>query len=259
MADLSIPDIPALEGTGVRLRPWTHDDVDAVIAAGRDSFIPVITTVPVGCDEAQAHEFVERQIGRPETDHGHARVIADRETDEAIGHLYTSLIFVRVGRAEMGYWVLPDKRTRGAASEALDLAATWVLANTEVRRVTLQHRAVERRVDRRRATGRLPGGRAAARLGNLRRRRATRHAGVRATARRSMSGRRRPALRVGAQRLIVTASAVSRPGPPRAPRPVHPCCRARPAHRRGRRATPSAGGASSRRRHCSSRPCCSAA
>lgn len=137
MAERSIPDIPTLEGVGVRLRPWTHDDIDAVIAAGRDPFIAEITTVPAGCDEAQAHEFVDRQIGRPESDQGHARVIADHDTDEAIGHLFTSLLFVRVGRAEMGYWVLPDKRRRGAASEALDLAATWVLANTAVRRVTL--------------------------------------------------------------------------------------------------------------------------
>ena len=137
MPDFTIPDLPVLEGETIRLRPWTHDDSATVIEAGADSFIPVITTVPAGADEAAAHEFVDRQIGRPESDYGHARVIADRDTDQALGHLYVSMIFLKVGRAEMGYWILERHRRRGLTAAALELAASWVLTNTEVQRVTL--------------------------------------------------------------------------------------------------------------------------
>lgn len=137
MPDLTIPDLPTLEGTTIRIRPWTHGDVEAVVAAGQDPFIPVITSVPADADEAAARDFVDRQIGRPQTDHGHARAIARLDDDRVIGHLYTSLVHLRPGRAEMGYWVLADHRQGGVASEALDLAATWVLANTDVQRITL--------------------------------------------------------------------------------------------------------------------------
>lgn len=137
MPDFTIPDLPVLENGAVRVRPWRHDDVATVIEASHDDLIPVITTVPTDADEAAAHDFIDRQIGRPESDHGHARAIADPATDEAIGHLYTSMIHLRVGRAEMGYWVLACERGRGIASAALDLTTTWVLTNTQVQRVTL--------------------------------------------------------------------------------------------------------------------------
>ncbi len=132
-----IPDFPTREGRTIRLRPWTHADADTVIAAGRDDFITLITTVPAQADAATAREFIDRQIGRPETDLGHARVIADKATDEAIGHFYVSLVHARLGRATMGYWILPDRRVRGAASEALGLASDWALDDIGLARVTL--------------------------------------------------------------------------------------------------------------------------
>ncbi|MEM7140037.1 MAG: GNAT family protein [Actinomycetota bacterium] len=137
MPEGTIPDLPPLEGDSIRLRPWAHADTPAVVEAGGDEFIPVITSVPADADEAAAHDFVDRQIGRPETDWGHARAIADRTTDRAIGHLYASLIHHRLGRVEMGYWVLPSHRGRGIAGEALSLASEWALTNWPINRVTL--------------------------------------------------------------------------------------------------------------------------
>jgi RimJ/RimL family protein N-acetyltransferase len=81
------------------VRPWTHDDVDAVISASHDPFIPTITNVPAEASLDDAHAFIDR--------------------------------------AEMGYWTLADRRRGGAASEALDLAATWVLDNLAINRTSL--------------------------------------------------------------------------------------------------------------------------
>ena len=132
-----IPDIPVLEGATVRVRPWTHHDVGAVVAAGHDPFITSITTVPADATEDEARAFVDRQTDRPRTDSGHARAIASLDDDKAIGHLFTSLTFLGVGRAEMGYWTIAERRRSGAASEALDLTAAWVLENLPINRITL--------------------------------------------------------------------------------------------------------------------------
>jgi ribosomal-protein-alanine N-acetyltransferase len=137
MAPTPIPDLPTLTGPTIQLRPWAIDDVDVIVEASTDAAITQITTVPSNATEADARAFIERQWTRPETDYGHARAIATLDTGEAIGHLYLSMIYHAAGRAEIGYWIAPNKRQRGAASEALDLASTWILTDLPLHRLTL--------------------------------------------------------------------------------------------------------------------------
>jgi len=132
-----IPPFPDLDGDTVRLRQWRADDVSTVIEASNDELIPQITTVAPNSTEADALAFIQRQGARPETDLGHALAIARADTDEAIGHLFVQLVMSGVKRCSVGYWIVPSGREAGAASEALDLASTWILANYDIERISL--------------------------------------------------------------------------------------------------------------------------
>lgn len=137
MSTPSIPDLPVLEGERVRVRPWQLEDAPTVVAASLDEFIPVITSIEAHSSPEQAAAFIERQWTRPSTDGGHSRAIADIDTDEAIGQIGIWLGNARVGRAEIGYWVSPDHRRRGAAADGLDLIAAHALEHMGLHRLNL--------------------------------------------------------------------------------------------------------------------------
>jgi len=130
---LAYPD-PQLAGAGVRLRPWTMDDVDDLVLCCNDEqvrrFLPPI---PIPYTREHAVAFVQAGDERLQSD-----AIAMAVVDGA-GMLLGS-IGVRMlgdGVAQTGYWVAPEARGRGVASSALGLLSDWALPTLGLVRLQL--------------------------------------------------------------------------------------------------------------------------
>lgn len=98
------------------LRPFEVRDVPAIVEAGRDPLIPLITTVPAGCDEVGALAFIGRQHERLHTGAGWSLAIAEGDAP-TLGHI--GLWPRGEGRASLGYWLARSARGRGVATQAL--------------------------------------------------------------------------------------------------------------------------------------------
>lgn len=130
-------EVPVLEGWAIRLRPFAEGDVGAVVAAGRDPLIPLITSVRAGGDAADGWEYIERQHRRAATGEGWSFAIAERDSDVAVGQIGLWRRDIEYGRASVGYWVESGCRRRGYAVAALRLVSAWGSTLEEVRRLEL--------------------------------------------------------------------------------------------------------------------------
>jgi ribosomal-protein-alanine N-acetyltransferase len=128
---------PVLEAPPVRLRPFRHDDVRLVLAAGADLEIPRGTSVPASGVEADAHAYVDRQHARPREGAGWSFAIADAATDEAVGQVGLWVHGMRDGRASVGYWVGPAHRGHGWAAYAVRAVSAWGLSMPHLQRLEL--------------------------------------------------------------------------------------------------------------------------
>jgi RimJ/RimL family protein N-acetyltransferase len=117
-----------LEDDVIRLRPFTEDDVPAVVAACQDPEIPRWTRVPSPYTEADAREFLAIRSER-------AFAIADRITGELLGAIGARE--EDEGRVEVGYWIAREARGRGVATRALQLLVAWSFEEVGAERVQL--------------------------------------------------------------------------------------------------------------------------
>lgn len=112
---------PEVAGLGIRLRAWREDDVDAVEPlADPGHFMP-----PAAAPTAETFErwlLVRRE--RMAAGEGYYWCIADETTDRALGTVMVFAHGQRVGppSAELGYFLFPSARGRGAVQEAVRLA-----------------------------------------------------------------------------------------------------------------------------------------
>lgn len=130
---LAYPTPPLTDG-GVALRRWEYGDLACIEAASRDRRIPAGTTVPAEYTEEGGREFIERQWGRFDHGEGLSLAIADGSTGEAVG------LIVLLHREDprtvgVGYWVIPEARSRGVASRAVRLLVDWALLLRDVDQV----------------------------------------------------------------------------------------------------------------------------
>jgi RimJ/RimL family protein N-acetyltransferase len=114
------------------LRPWTEEDVPALVAACNDSeirrWIPVI---PSPYTEEDARAFVRGEVqSAPE----HSLAIAVNDTVAgSIGMSVNSMNY----RGRIGYWVAAPARGRGVGTRALRLLSRWALQEFELQRLEL--------------------------------------------------------------------------------------------------------------------------
>ena len=111
-----------LQDDAILLRPFTRDDVPAIVAACQDPEIPRWTSVTSPYAESDALRWLESK------DEEKLAVV-----DSASGELLGSIgLFARgEGIAEVGYWVKREARGRGVATRALELMARWIFAADE--------------------------------------------------------------------------------------------------------------------------------
>jgi RimJ/RimL family protein N-acetyltransferase len=114
------------------LRPWTEDDVHALVEACNDAeirrWIPVI---PRPYTEADALAFI-RGEARPEIAHSFA-IAVENELVGAIGMSLNTHNY----RGHVGYWVAAPARGKGICTRALRLVARCALDDLELQRLEL--------------------------------------------------------------------------------------------------------------------------
>ena len=113
------------------LRPWTEDDVHALVVACNDPeithWIPCIPSPYTGED---ALAFVRGEV-RPE-EHSLAITLGDVVVG-AIGMGVNSMNY----RGRIGYWVAAPARGRGVCTRALRLLSRWAFDEFELQRLDL--------------------------------------------------------------------------------------------------------------------------
>ncbi|WP_229054245.1 GNAT family N-acetyltransferase [Aeromicrobium sp. Leaf350] len=128
--------MPVLQGTVVGLRPFRTSDVDAVLEASSDPYIPLVTSVPSQPDPALAAAFVQRQRDRARAGEGWSWAIEVAD-GRCVGQIGLWPRERAQGRASLGYWVRPSARRQGCASDALATAVAWAWTLRDLHRLEL--------------------------------------------------------------------------------------------------------------------------
>jgi ribosomal-protein-alanine N-acetyltransferase len=132
----SWPTTPPTHGSVV-LREFTDDDVHLAIEFGVDPYIPLIGSLPAHPTAQEALDWVHRQRGRFAEGTGLSFVIADAESDTAVGAIGLWLRSLPAGRATVGYSVAPAHRGRGIATSAVTAVTTFAWTIPGLYRVEL--------------------------------------------------------------------------------------------------------------------------
>jgi RimJ/RimL family protein N-acetyltransferase len=118
-----------LEDGEVALRPFTEDDIPALVAAlDDDREIDRWTRIPMPYTEEDAREFLTTTAEKP-------FAIVAYETGELLGGIGARVL--DEGVVDVGYWVKREARGRGIASAALSLIARWAFRELGAGRVQL--------------------------------------------------------------------------------------------------------------------------
>ncbi len=134
---LALPDPPLSDGV-VTLRPFRAEDVDVVAAACNDPLVQLYTRVPTPFTQDDARAFVAGASGRRLFEESLDLAIAAADGDRLLGAIGLIVDRHDDARAEIGYWVAPDERNRGAAGRALALMSRWAVGPGRFARLDLQ-------------------------------------------------------------------------------------------------------------------------
>jgi [ribosomal protein S5]-alanine N-acetyltransferase len=125
------PQGPLLSDGVVGLRLIDKRDLDIINRAARDSEI----RRRFGLLKARPTEYLARYLELSRAGGGAAFAICDDVGGECFGLVTFELR--DAGRAELGYWLLPEGRGRGRATRALQLMSRWALSQPGVARLEL--------------------------------------------------------------------------------------------------------------------------
>lgn len=121
---IPLPDPPLAAG-GLVLRPWTTDDAPALAAAWADPDVERWTGVPARTDEAAARLWITGEADRRAR--GLALDLVIDVDGQVVGEVGLADIDPDPGTAQIGWWVAPEHRGQGLATEAAKLVASWAV------------------------------------------------------------------------------------------------------------------------------------
>lgn len=134
---LRLPD-PPLEDDRVVLRPVRAGDLPVVVDACRDPLTQLYTRVPRDYDEDDARAFIDGAAGRRLMGVSLDLGVGSADDDRLLGVIGLVADRHDEGRAEIGYWIAPAERRRGAAGRALALLSRWAVTDGGFARIDLQ-------------------------------------------------------------------------------------------------------------------------
>ena len=140
-------ELPTLRDGDLILRPKAIADADALTAACQDPEIPRWTAVPSPYTRADAERFIA--VSAEEAAAGTAvnLLAVDARDGRLLGSV--SLLEMKPGYAEVGYWIAAEARGRGVATRSVRLLADWgrrELGITEFELLAHPDNAASRRV-----------------------------------------------------------------------------------------------------------------
>ena len=116
----------------LHLRPWTPDDVEAVLRGGSDPQIARWTQVPKPYTRADAEQFVGEYVPRSWAEDGElVWGVFDSATGAALASVGLHAPHPE-GVREVGFWCLPEARGRGVVADAVHAIARWAFAELEL-------------------------------------------------------------------------------------------------------------------------------
>lgn len=129
-----------LDGDGIRLRRFTSGDLDAVVAGYDDPltqrFMPLIPR-PFTSDHAEW--YITEGAAAAFADGGGAYAIVDPATDRLLGGIGIAPYQRSRRQGEIGYWIGPWARGRGAATAAVRTLSAHAYATGTARLELLTH------------------------------------------------------------------------------------------------------------------------
>jgi RimJ/RimL family protein N-acetyltransferase len=135
VALLPLPDPPLSDGT-IALREKTEGDIPALVAAVQDPLIPRYTRVPSPYGEREAAEFIVEQRRRRDAGTELSLLVVEAGSDALLGSI-GARVDRENARAEIGYWVAREARSRGVASRAVVLLGGWLFESLELARLQI--------------------------------------------------------------------------------------------------------------------------
>lgn len=122
---LAYPD-PLLADDRLLLRPWAETDLPLVERASADEYVAEIEHLPVPFSADAGRDWIAAQHRLLER--GWSFAIVESESKGAIGGV--GIVFRHPpGAAEVGYWVIAERRDRGVAERATRLLCAWALTS----------------------------------------------------------------------------------------------------------------------------------
>jgi RimJ/RimL family protein N-acetyltransferase len=112
-----------LEAGGIRVRPFRDEDAEGFAAGTRDQEVRDHSGLPTQHTAESARELFAGLEGPGFVQ----RAIADAEDDRFLGTVILFNVARHERRSEVGFWLHPDGRGRGAATTAVRLACDWAI------------------------------------------------------------------------------------------------------------------------------------
>ncbi len=129
---------PVLETDRLRLRPLRETDADRMGEMLADERTQAFVGRYLAGDKVDPVRKIRKQLDLNARGQGYNWCIADRETDQLIGHIHLwDLGGFDPTSAQLGYGVHPDARGRGVLTASLGLVVDWAFLSGGFRRVFL--------------------------------------------------------------------------------------------------------------------------
>lgn len=125
-----------IEGSQIRLRPWRDDDLPSLTAWRNDVALQAqLMSRPRGSDVAKVRSWLE---GRTASADRLFLIAATRVDDAAIGYVQIENLNLVDRCGELGICLAPARQHKGYGTEAIRLAAEYMRANWELRKICLR-------------------------------------------------------------------------------------------------------------------------
>jgi RimJ/RimL family protein N-acetyltransferase len=119
-----------LEGDGIRIRPLRDGDAERFAAGTRDPEVRDHSGLPA----QHTPQSARAAFAALDDEAFVLRAIADAADDAFLGTVILFDIARHERRCEVGFWLIPEGRGRGAASTAVRLACDWAAAAWRIER-----------------------------------------------------------------------------------------------------------------------------